>query len=118
MGLLTLLLSCSSGLRGMPGAPFMRSMSGNFLFTTLQLPFSDFQAFFVFPSHQPAATFSSRSSVSGYRPTSRTSAAARGFGLALACSHFYSVLSLIRNFRANSAREHRIPISEIQPSNL
>jgi hypothetical protein len=28
------------------------------------------------PSHQPAATFSNRSSVSGYRRTSRTSAAA------------------------------------------
>src|SRR5260370_14976174 len=60
-------------------------------------------------THQPAATFSSRSSVSGYRRTSRTSAAACGFGLALPCSHFSSVLSLIRSFLANTAREHRIP---------
>src|ERR1700687_451931 len=59
-----------------PGAPFMRSMSGDFLFTIFLLPFSDFLVFFAFPSHQPAAAFSSRSSVSGYRRTSRTSAAA------------------------------------------
>jgi len=58
------------------GCPFMRSMSGNFLFTISQFSFSDFHVFFAFPSHQPAATFSSRSSVSGYRRTSRTSAAA------------------------------------------
>ncbi len=61
---------------GLPGALFMRSMSGDFLFTISQFRFSDFQVFLAFPSHQPAATFSSRSSVSGYRRTSRTSAAA------------------------------------------
>ncbi len=47
----------------------------------------------------PAATFSSRSSVSGYLRTSRTSAAACGFGLACPSSHFSSVLTLIRSFR-------------------
>src|SRR5260370_39850328 len=56
----------------------------------------------------PAGTFSSRSSVSGYFRTSTTSAAACGFGLARPCSHFSSVLTLIRSFRAQTAREHRI----------
>jgi hypothetical protein len=53
----------------------------------------------------PAATRSRRSRVSGYLRTSRTSAAAWGLGLARPCSHFSSVLSLIRNFRAKTARE-------------
>src|SRR6266849_707934 len=56
----------------------------------------------------PAATFASRSSVSGYLRTSSTSAAACGFGLSRPCSHFSSVLTLIRSFRAKTAREHRI----------
>ncbi len=55
----------------------------------------------------PTATFSSRSSVSGYFRTSSTSAAAYGFGLARPCSHFSSVLTLIRSFRAETARERR-----------
>lgn len=53
-----------------------------------------------------AASASRRASVLGYLRTKRTSAAAWGFGFARPCSHFSSVLSLIRNLRANTAREH------------
>jgi hypothetical protein len=74
----------------------------------LPTSFSDFHLPVGYPPHHPAATASNRSSVSGYLRTSRTKAAACGFGLARPCSHFSKVLSLIRSFRANTAREHPI----------
>ena len=76
------------------------------LFETWDSRVASISGFCRLPSYR-AASSSNRASVSGYRRTRSTRAAACGFGLARPCSHFSSVLSLMRSLRAKTAREHR-----------
>ena len=87
-----------------PGAPFMRSLSGGFLFTIFQFHCSNFNFPSEFLSHQPAANFSCRSSVSGVFPHQQNQRCRLRIRLGPPLSPLLLCPSSIRSFRANEPR--------------